>query len=117
MKWLLILIGVISNALASSFVKYGVSDRVKSFLPNTIFEPIANAWLIAGVALYGVAFILYALSLKYFPLSVAHPILTVGSICFVYIISFTVFNENISTGSSIGLILVIMGIVLLATKS
>ena len=116
MKWLLILIGIASNAIASSLVKHGVSDKAHSFFPNTILEPFANVWLITGVILYGMAFVLYALSLKYLPLSVAHPILTVGSICLVYFISFTVFNEKISTGSAIGLVLIIMGIVLLAFK-
>ena len=76
---------------------------------------MGNWPLLLGISLYGLAFILYAAALKFFPLNIAHPILTAGAIALVAVISVLVLGEPMSTQMFLGIGLIMIGVILLTS--
>ncbi len=116
MKWLILILGVLSNASASVLVKFAVAKVDDDFQIGNILSFLSNIPLILGVFLYGIAFILYTISLTYLPLNVAHPTLTSGSIAVVAIASFMIFGESLAPINLLGIVLISIGVVALTTN-
>lgn len=115
-KWLILFLGIASNASASVLVKMAM-------LPPRQFPSLANPmaalgnwpfWL--GLALYGAAFVLYAAALERLPLNVAHPTLTSGAIATVALLSMLIFKEQFYWTTVAGIVMVIVGVVLITAK-
>ena len=84
--FLLVVFGIVSNAAASVLIKYAMMPERKV----SISEPLSiilNIPLWAGLLFYGIAFVLYALTLQRLPLNVTHPVLTCGAISMVAVLS------------------------------
>jgi multidrug transporter EmrE-like cation transporter len=118
MKWLILIIGIASNASASVLVKMAMlpprkfpslDDSIKSVLGNWPF------WL--GLGLYGLAFILYAAALSRLPLNVAHPVLTSGAVATVAMCSVLIFREPFYWTTAAGIVLVIAGVALITARA
>jgi multidrug transporter EmrE-like cation transporter len=69
-----------------------------------------------GLALYGVAFLLYAAALARLPLNVAHPILTSGAVAAVAVLSYVMFREPFHWTTIAGIALVILGVMLITVR-
>lgn len=117
MKWLILILGIASNASASVLIKLammpprkfpGLDDSIKSVISNWPF------WL--GLTLYGIAFLLYAAALARLPLNVAHPVLTSGAVAAVALCSFAIFREPFNGSTVIGILLVIAGVALITSR-
>ena len=80
MKWLLIIFGILSNVFASVLIKVAMMPPRKIPSLKDPWSLITNIPLWSGLFLYGMAFVLYAAALRFFPLHVAHPVLTSGAI-------------------------------------
>lgn len=113
MKWLIIIIGILSNASASALIKMAVMPPRKLPTLSDPFTVLQNWPLLLGLFLYVLAFLFYALALTRLPLNVAHPLLTCGSIAVVALISGVAFGEAFSLINLFGIGLVILGIVAL----
>lgn len=116
MKWLILLLGIMSNASASVLVKMAMMPPRK--FPS-LAEPIAAMtnwpfWL--GLGLYGSAFLLYAAALAKLPLNVAHPILTSGAIATVALFSILFFREPFHWNTVAGIILVVIGVIFITAR-
>lgn len=116
MKWLILIVGIFSNASASVLIKLAV-------MPPREFPSLKNPmvalmnwpfWL--GIVLYGGAFLIYAIALTRFPLNVAHPILTAGAVAMVAVFSTLFFREPLYWSTIAGFILVIAGVALITIK-
>ena len=116
MKWIILILGIISNASASILVKIAIMSP-RSF--PSINEPI-NAlcnwpfWL--GILFYGLAFLLYAAVLGRLPLNIAHPLLTAGAITAVAVCSAVFFKEPFYWTTWLGILLVIFGVILITFR-
>jgi len=110
MQWLILILGILSNASASVLIKVAVSSKETPIQLSNPLSIIGNLPLVSGIGLYGIAFVLYALALKYLPLNVAHPTLTSGSIALVSIASVVFFGENLSTINIVGIVFIILGV-------
>lgn len=115
MKWLILFLGISSNALASVLIKLAVTEPRKF---PTLLHPLSlfsnwPFWM--GLFLYGVAFILYAAALERLPLNIAHPILTTGAVIMVMLLSTLILKEPIYWTTIFGVLLVIAGVVLIYT--
>ncbi|MEI7993984.1 MAG: SMR family transporter [Methylococcaceae bacterium] len=117
MKWLILILGIVSNASASVLVKMammpprqfpGLDDSIRSVVCNWPF------WL--GLVLYGMAFLLYAAALARLPLNVAHPILTSGSVAAVALCSLLIFREQFHWTTIVGILFVIAGVALITVR-
>ena len=110
MQWLILILGILSNASASVLIKVAVSSKETPIQLSNPLSIIGNLPLVSGIGLYGIAFILYALALNYLPLNVAHPTLTSGSIALVSIASVIFFGESLSTINIVGIVFIILGV-------
>lgn len=117
MQWLILIVGVLSNASASILIKVAVTSNNNPLEISNPLSIVGNPTLIIGVGLYGLAFILYALALTYLPLNIAHPILTSGSIALVSIASVIFFGEILSPINIVGIALIILGVCALTVKT
>jgi multidrug transporter EmrE-like cation transporter len=116
MKWLILILGIASNASASVLVKIAMMPPRK--FPS-LSEPMAALsnwpfWL--GLVLYGIAFLLYAAALARLPLNVAHPVLTSGAVAAVALCSLLIFREPFHWTTIAGILLVIAGVVLITLR-
>lgn len=101
--------------VASVLIKYAVMPQRKI----SISEPLSlilNIPLWTGIIFYGIAFVLYALTLQRLPLNVTHPILTCGAITIVAVLSVILFGESFSLTKIVGVILVSLGVILISWK-
>lgn len=116
MKWLILLVGVLSNASASVLIKMAMMPPRK--FPS-LADPMAALsnwpfWL--GLGLYGTAFLLYAAALARLPLNVAHPVLTAGAVAVVALFSVLIFREALHWTTIAGILLVIAGVALITAR-
>lgn len=116
MRWLILLLGVLSNASASVLVKLAMQPPYR--FPS-LADPLAALrnwpfWL--GLGLYGAAFLLYAAALARLPLNVAHPVLTCGAIAMVAVFSVVIFREPFHLTTGLGLLLIVAGVALLTLR-
>ena len=116
MRWLILVAGILSNATASALLKLA-STPPHAF--PTLSQPMTalqNLPLLAGAALYVVAFGCYAWALSAFPLNLAHPVMTAGSIALVAGASYAVFGEEFAWTTVAGFVLILAGIVLVSLR-
>lgn len=113
MKWLILILGIASNAAASIIIKYAGSNIIFGDFLKEPWKILLNYSLLLGIFFYFLAFILYILALRLFPLHIAHPILTSGAIGVVAIFSFLFFKEPCSTSKIFGLICILSGVFVL----
>ncbi|WP_083917521.1 DMT family transporter [Leeia oryzae] len=116
MKWLILLLGIFSNAFASVLIKLAMIAPRK--FPS-IQDPgsLLNNWPFwAGLSLYGIAFLLYSAALARLPLNIAHPILTSGAVAVVAILSSLFFHESFHWSTIFGIVLVICGVFFITVK-
>lgn len=116
MKWLILFLGIASNASASVLVKFAMMPPRK--FPS-LSEPMAALsnwpfWL--GLGLYGAAFLLYAAALACLPLNVAHPVLTSGAVAAVALCSLLIFRETFHWTTIAGILLVVAGVALITVR-
>ena len=116
MKWLILILGILSNASASLLIKMAMMPPRK--FPS-LAEPMAALanwpfWL--GLGLYGAAFLLYAAALARLPLNVAHPVLTAGAVAAVALASVLLLREPFHWTTGAGVALVIAGVALITAR-
>lgn len=116
MKWLILILGIASNASASVLVKFAMMPPRKF---PTLGDPMAALsnwpfWL--GLGLYGAAFLLYAAALARLPLNVAHPVLTSGAVAAVALCSLLIFRETFHWTTIAGILLVVAGVALITVR-
>jgi len=117
MKWLILILGITSNASASVLVKMAMlPPRKFPALDDSIRSVICNWPFWLGLALYGTAFLLYAAALARLPLNVAHPVLTSGAVAAVALCSLLVFRESFHWTTIAGILLVVAGVGLITFR-
>lgn len=116
MKWLILILGIASNASASVLIKMAITPPrgLPSFTHPLAVLSNWPLWL--GVFLYGTAFLLYAAALAFLPLNVAHPVLTSGAIACVALLSVLLFREPVYWSTVTGILMVIGGVALITLK-
>ncbi|WP_432669657.1 SMR family transporter [Pseudomonas umsongensis] len=116
MKWLILVLGILSNASASVLVKIAMMPPRKFPSLSDPIVALANWPFWLGLALYGAAFLLYAAALARLPLNVAHPVLTAGAIATVALFSLLFFRESFHWTTGAGIVLVIAGVALITAR-
>ncbi len=117
--WLLGL-AVLFNALANIVVKWAMRGETSLFadgLITAVKSVVGNYWLWAGIALFGLAFILYSLVLTRINLSIAYPVMTSLGLVIITLVSILVFKEVITGIQAGGLLFIIIGVWLVSFGS
>ena len=116
MKWLILVLGIASNATASVMVKMAMIAPRKFPSPKDPLAALSNWPFWLGLLLYGGAFLLYAAALARLPLNVAHPVLTSGAVATVAMFSIVIFKEPFYWTTALGILLVILGVALITVR-
>ena len=116
MKWLILALGIASNASASVLVKMAMTPPRRFPSLATPMQALSNWPFWLGLALYGAAFLLYAAALARLPLNVAHPVLTAGAVATVALMSVLVFREPFHWTTVAGIVLVMAGVALITAR-
>ncbi|MDB5988706.1 MAG: emrE [Herbaspirillum sp.] len=116
MKWLILILGIASNASASVLIKMSMMAPRKFPSLGDPSGALTNWPFWLGLSLYGGAFLLYAAALARLPLNVAHPVLTAGAVATVALSSILVFREPFHWTTGAGIALVIAGVVLITAR-
>lgn len=116
MKWLILILGIASNASASILIKFAVMPPHKSLSLADPLTILGNLQLWFGLGFYGLAFLLYTVALSLLPLNVAYPVLTSGAVAVVAVLSVIIFQEPYNWTLGAGIIMVIAGTVLITSR-
>lgn len=116
MKWLILVLGIASNASASVLIKIAMMPPRKFPSFNNPMEALSNWPFWLGLGLYGAAFLLYAAALARLPLNVAHPVLTSGAVATVALCSLLIFREPFHWTTIAGILLVVAGVALITVR-
>lgn len=116
MKWMILVLGILSNASASVLVKMAMIPPRSFPSLRDPFVALSNWPFWAGLTLYGIAFLLYAASLAKLPLNVAHPVLTAGAVGTVALCSVIIFKESFHWTTLVGIAFIIAGVGLITTR-
>ncbi|WP_230679699.1 EamA family transporter [Pseudomonas fluorescens] len=116
MKWLILILGILSNASASVLVKIAMTPPRRFPSLNDPLSALSNWPFWLGLGLYGGAFLLYAAALARLPLNVAHPVLTAGAIATVALFSVVFFRESFHWTTGLGIAFVIVGVGLITAR-
>jgi multidrug transporter EmrE-like cation transporter len=116
MKWLILVLGILTNASASVLVKLAMLPPRQFPSLRDPMAAISNWPFWLGLGLYGAAFLLYAAALARLPLNVAHPILTCGAVAMVALFSALFFKEPFHWTTVTGIALVMAGAALISAR-
>ncbi|MBC7489317.1 MAG: multidrug transporter [Glaciimonas sp.] len=116
MKWVILIVGILSNASASVLIKMAMMAPRKFPSPSDPMAALSNWPFWLGLGLYGAAFLLYAAALARLPLNVAHPVLTAGAVAAVAMSSVLIFREPFHWTTGAGILLVIAGVALITAR-
>jgi len=116
MKWLILILGIASNAFASVLVKIAMMPPRKFPSLSDPMSALSNWPFWLGLGLYGAAFLLYAAALARLPLNVAHPVLTTGAVASVALLSVLIFHEPFPWTTGAGIVLVVIGVMLITVR-
>jgi small multidrug resistance pump len=110
MKWMILLLGVLTNASASVLVKMAMLPPRSFPSLSDPAQALRNWPFWAGLVLYGAAFLLYAAALARLPLNIAHPVLTSGAIATVALMAVLIFREPFHLSTGLGILLIVIGV-------
>lgn len=116
MKWLILILGIFSNASASVLVKMAMQPPRRFPSLNDPAAALTNWPFWLGLTLYGSAFLLYAAALSRLPLNVAHPVLTSGAVATVALASAAFFREPLYWTTVAGIFFVMVGVALITLR-
>lgn len=97
MKYILVLLAVVSAVVAQVLVKNAST--------NVFFEKRWILSMLLGATCYFVAFLLQSYILKFFPLSKITPVMAIAIMTLVFGCGIWLFNEQINTRQFIGVLL------------
>lgn len=106
--------GILLMILCTFFTSLAVIFNKKGAMNFewTIAGTILNWGLIVGLTLLGIGFIILSMALKYGEVSVLYPIVSL-SFVWAYILSFFIYNEPFGIKKTIGILVIIIGIIVL----
>ncbi|MDO8424409.1 MAG: SMR family transporter [bacterium] len=116
--FLLLLIDIFTTAGAQILFKKGVSQwgaldfsfsRALSLIPQIL----QNVWIMAGVFLFGVSFMLWLFILSKLQLNAVYPIALSSGVVITTIAAWIMFREHLLPTQILGIAIIIVGIFLL----
>lgn len=115
---LILLVSVLLTVIGQIFWKIGANQvgqitiSISNFIPSTI-KLFTNIWVIFGCAVFIVSSILWVAALTKLDLSFAFPFLSLGYVL-IFLVSYLIFHEQISTLRLAGMILICIGVIFVA---
>jgi len=114
-----LLIALILNATANILMKLGssrISIEKNTSIVNLFFTFITNPFLMIGLVLFASNVIFYIFALNKINLSIAYPLMTAGGFLLISCFTFFYLKEPINLVHAIGMVLIVIGIMLVASN-
>ena len=107
-KFLLLFISILFGALGQILLKVGVNNN--NFVGFKFYlDFFKNYWIYLGMFSYGISFLLWLKVLKYFEVSFARPMTSLGYIL-TLLIAVIILGESINLSKIIGIVLIVTGV-------
>lgn len=116
MNWVLVAIYALTTASGLVLLKLGTSDSPIVSMAGGKANWNISALSLAGIALYGVSFLLYTLLISRFDLGYIVPLTTALVYALIFVASFAIFHEVFTTLKIVGILLILGGVILLNTS-
>jgi len=117
-RWYALLgVALVFNAVANILMKAGMRTAPEGLAVGSMVKHYLTSWqVMVGLLLFAINVIAYTQALKQLPLSVAYPIMT--SLGFLIVVSASAyfFKETITWVQGIGFGLIVVGVILVASK-
>ncbi len=118
-RYTILLIAILSNVSAQISLRFGmkkiVISRNTNFF-NTLNIVFKNKYIWLGLFLYGIGFTLYLYILSKFEVSYIYPIITASIFILLLTFSSLLLNEQITVKKTLGIIVIIIGIIIASSK-
>jgi multidrug transporter EmrE-like cation transporter len=114
MKWAILMVAVVLNALANIFIKAGMIGGKEKAPLLLIKEKCFSLPILSGILFFILALVAYSYVLSILNLSIAYPIMTSLGFFIVVLASWLVFKESITLIQLVGFILILSGVWLVA---
>ncbi len=101
-SYILVFSGILFSAAAQAMLKQA-----------SLIEVRGSSWfyfVILSISFYGISFLIYAVVLRYFPISKISPVMTIGTVVLVVFYGLLVVGETLSVGQLVGVGLGIISI-------
>lgn len=115
--YLFLAVALVLNATANILLKIGAAQLGGLDEPNLVRRLITNYYLPAGLSVFALNVVFYVLALTRLNLSVAYPIMMAGGVVIIVAASILLLHETLTIRQTLGLLLLIVGIVLVAERS
>lgn len=109
--WILVATAGVLSTFGNLCLKKASLESGSSTFIGMIFQP----YFIGGMFFYGINVILFATALKYLPVSKAYPVLAAIGFSSLSILAAILFRESLTTTNYIGITVILIGIILVAT--
>lgn len=116
LNFLIILSGVLLNALGQIALKYGsikINEYGASVDLLTFIDKYINGPIIIGLACYAFSVATWVVALTRVDVSIAYPMLSIGYVV-VAILAYILFNEPITLQKILAMAVIVLGVILLA---
>ncbi len=110
MGWIYLVIAFVLNAVANAFLKIAADHGIITSGMPLLGLVRANIFFISGLSLFAANVIFYTLALRALPLSLAYPVMVVGTFFLVSTFSVIYFKETITVIQVIGYVAILGGI-------
>lgn len=110
--YFLLALAIVLNAMANIVLKWAMRGQAGAAGQGTavIKGLLNNYWAWGGIALFGLAFVLYSVVLTKINLSIAYPVMTSLGLVIISVVSVLFFKEVITNWQMVGLLLIIIGV-------
>lgn len=116
MSKLIIGLFVLSTSLALILLKWGSKSGAAIDNVNNKLQLNLNYWILGGIALYGISFLIYTYLIAKYDLGYIVPLTTALVYIFVFTASYFIFHEVFTAAKIAGIILILGGLILLNTS-
>ncbi len=116
MGYLFLIVALVLNAAANVAIKVGSASFATWHEVGIVKAALLNVPLMAGVALFALNVVFYALALSRIPLSVGYPVMVVGGLLIVTLASVLYLRESLSFVHLLGLAFLLLGTVLVVQR-
>ena len=117
MAYVLLAIALLLNALANTLLKIGASHLQGTADVSIWLRLAGNPYLLFGLILFAVNVVFYVAALSRLQLSIAYPVMVVGSLLVVVLSSALWLRETVTPLQWSGVALLLIGIMLVTHRS
>lgn len=117
MGYLFLTLALTLNATANILLKVGATRLGSVSEPGLVGRLAADYYLMAGLLLFALNVVFYFAALTRLNLSVAYPIMVAGGILIVVSVSVFVLREAVTPLQTVGIGLLLLGIVLVGHRT